>query len=85
MAIKVTLGATENTQQEKPFPKLMCCKEGRRIVFATGERNGTDYEVLRITGFKDTSVNMTMTDRFGLFSEGNEFIDYNEPITIQNQ
>jgi hypothetical protein len=84
MAIKVTLGATENTQQQKPFPKLMISKDGRRIVFATGKRNGPNYEVLRITGFLDTSVNMTITDRFDLFSEGNEFTDYNEPITIQN-
>jgi hypothetical protein len=84
MAIKVTLGATENTQQEKPFPKLMISTtHGNRIVLATGKHNGGDYQVLRISGF-GSEIDGTMFEKFSLFEKGHQFVDYNEPITIQN-
>jgi hypothetical protein len=84
MAIKVTLGATENTQQEKPFPKLMISTtHGKRIVFATGEHNGGFYEVLRVSGF-GSDIDGTMSKSFSLFEKRHQFTDYNEPITIQN-
>jgi len=80
MAIKVTLGATENTQQEKPFPKLMVVAEKNLpdtgiIVLFEKESNGTvvytpnDYRVL---GYSSDAFLMQC------------FTDYNEPITIQN-
>jgi hypothetical protein len=75
MAIKVTLGATENTQQEKPFPKLMKGSD-QLIVFFYAHEKGTviqdpvdpDWEV------GEYDDNWVMSD----------FTDYNEPITIQN-
>lgn len=75
MAIKVKLGATENTQQEKPFPKLMKSERSGAIVYFTKRgcglvvvesENGGDFNS-QPYGW-DTAV----------------FTDYNEPITIQN-
>jgi hypothetical protein len=73
MAIKVTLGATENTQQEKPFPKLMKNKKGCiRLVF---------NEKSSIVIVSATSENAPFfSDCFNI----NSFWDFNEPITIQN-
>jgi len=74
MAIKVKLGATENTQEIKPFPKLM-------------KSTKTSLIVLMIK--KGTGLTLTETTFYycGDFIESfdmNVFIDYNEPITIQN-
>mgnify|MGYP000296441131 FL=1 len=78
MAIKVTLGATENTQQEKPFPKLMASEGEKFVVLFTKSKCGfvvldSDDEDIRPIGYY--SENWVM----------NLFTDYNEPITIQNQ
>ncbi len=83
--IKVTVGE-QKTQSEKPFPKLMICVDGsNRIVLATGVKTSEhEYEVLRISGFDLTQTNLGIEKRFFLFCEGHEFVDYNEPITIQN-
>jgi len=75
MAIKVTLGATENTQQQKPFPKLMKTELGDIIFMATkkwglpivGENWDYDHP-----DFADFSNRLDLLE------------DYNEPITIQN-
>ena len=76
MAIKVKLGATENTQQEKPFPKLMISIDQGRIVFFTEPS----------CGFQINTI-FTHGDRSPHFSKSwfmRHFTDYNEPITIQN-
>lgn len=80
--INVTVGE-EKTQSEKPFPKLMIGKEGVRIVYATGLQLSEDnWQVLKITGFG--SADGSVSNEFGLFTEGMEFTDYNETITLQN-
>jgi hypothetical protein len=79
MAIKVTLGATENTQQEKPFPKLMKvinCKHLGRIVLMQSDKKGvvirkSEDDYLSIGEYRDDWNMPYLTD-------------YNEPITIQN-
>jgi hypothetical protein len=83
MAIKVTLGATENTQQEKPFPKLMKCINGwakGSIVYFISESAG-----IRLTqsteGDGSIPTCMEIVYNFPI----SNFTDYNEPITIQNQ
>jgi hypothetical protein len=79
MAIKVTLGATENTQQEKPFPKLMIANLRGSIILATGE-DGKGY--LGTLLHKGESG-----DTLGEYStiwDKRLYTDYNEPITIQN-
>ena len=74
MAIKVTLGATENTQQKKPFPKLMECTSGAVwLMFA--ETKGM-YIKGGVGDFQPLHINHYFNLR--------EFTDYNEPITIQN-
>lgn len=78
MAIKVTLGATENTQQEKPFPKLMIVKSGGNvgmIVLFTCRGKGTIIANPKTHGLFQTIDCWAMQT----------FTDYNEPITIQNQ
>lgn len=74
MAIKVTLGATENTQQEKPFPKLMIASKGIWI------GNVCFFE-------KHMEGMLIGPEEFGYASNFNmgDFEDYNEPITLQNQ
>jgi hypothetical protein len=77
MAIKVTLGATENTQQEKPFPKLMTCKDSV-VYYFIRESYGlpiANWDEKRWETFESmTAANWDMEN----------FTDYNEPITIQN-
>ena len=72
MAIKVMLGATENTQQEKPFPKLMKDKYFGDIFYFSRYGYG-----LPLTYKKGKTVT---ADGWNM----NNFADYNEPITIQN-
>ena len=80
--IKVTVGE-QKTQSEKPFPKLMVGKDGKRIVYATGlKESDNDWQVLRVKGFDINDG--TILNSFGLFTKGEEFTDYNEPITLQN-
>jgi hypothetical protein len=74
MAIKVTLGATENTQQEKPFPKLMVSTKSNIIVFMLSKGVGV-------------SLSAKAPYEFGYYTDewaSDNFTDYNEPITIQN-
>jgi hypothetical protein len=79
MAIKVTLGATENTQQEKPFPKLMKDQEGE-IYYFVRDRYGLPL-TNKCGGF--WSYNDSDFSNFSSCSHLT-FTDYNEPITIQN-
>ena len=76
MAIKVVLGATENTQQEKPFPKLMISQYGD-VFYMVRDRYGlplTDGDWAFDRGnFADFS------------GTTHKFTDYNEPIIIQNR
>jgi hypothetical protein len=75
MAIKVKLGATENTQQEKPFPKLMKHEDGTITFFSSFEKGTHIYavkELEHIIGITTNGISMS------------KFTDYNEPITIQN-
>jgi hypothetical protein len=84
MAIKVTIGESK-TQNEKPFPKFMQDKHGH-IVFAIEENSeeSNHYKVIYIKGFEFSTVGH-FYDEFNLFSSGNPYFDYNEPITLQNQ
>lgn len=77
MAIKVTLGATENTQKKKPFPKLMINNDTGRIVYFLSERKG----ICIVSG----NSNESRTDHFWEEWAMSFFTDYNDPITIQNQ
>jgi hypothetical protein len=75
MAIKVTLGATENTQQEKPFPKLMKGSDELIVFFYVYEKGTVIQDPLEpdfVVGEYDDNWDMSA------------FTDYNEPITIQN-
>ena len=77
MAIKVTLGATENTQQEKPFPKLMKSEKSGAIVYFI--KRGCGLVVVESKG----KIGGTFeSEPFGW--DTSIFTDYNEPITIQN-
>jgi hypothetical protein len=73
MAIKVTLGATENTQQE--YPKLMQSPECDYILLMTDEISGTvvwsKFPPFPV-GYYLHSWNLS------------NFKPFNEPITIQN-
>lgn len=72
MAIKVTVGE-QKTQNEKPFPKLMTSKAGR-IVFMTSYEQGFQLNHAADDGphfYKDWSMD--------------DFTDYNESITLQNE
>ena len=73
MAIKVTLGATEKTQQDKPFPKLMMSK-GCRIIFMTSDSIG--FQLNDAVGDKPHFYKKWVIE---------DLFDYNDPITIQNQ
>jgi hypothetical protein len=75
MAIKVTLGATENTQKEKPFPKLMKSTISSAIVYFTEIECG----LVVVEGEEGGSFNSAP---YGW--DMAIFTDYNEPITIQN-
>jgi len=77
MAIKVTLGATEKTQQEKPFPKLMVAKNTGRVVFFLEPNNGVQLNTI----FEHDDKEPHYDDSWIM----SDFTDYNEPITIQNQ
>jgi len=76
MAIKVMLGATKNTQQEKPFPKLMK-GEDELIVFFYAYEKGTVIQDPVNPEWKAGQY----YDNWDMLG----FSDYNEPITIQNK
>lgn len=79
MTIKVALGATENMQQEKPFPKLMISKSGRIVYFiSTGKGLQLNYH-------KDSTYEENRVPNWDDCWDMRNFTDYNEPITIQNQ
>ncbi len=78
--IKVTLGAAE-TQEEKPFPKLMIRNgyESYTLIFAISQKDDNLKGVCLASNCKK--------DQIGEYSETwvfSVFIDYNTPITIQN-
>jgi hypothetical protein len=77
MAIKVTLGATEKTQQEKPFPKLMISIDYGAVVLFESYGSGT----VLIQGKGTRKAFFYYENGFNM----GYFTDYNEPITIQNQ
>jgi hypothetical protein len=83
MAIKVTLGATENTQQEKPFPKLMI----DRIGYECGIKHNRCLIVFFEKPSCGTVIQTSTSWPIGCYSDAwidEAFVDYNEPITIQN-
>ncbi len=77
MAIKVKLGATENTQKEKPFPKLMISEAQGRIVFFIEPKVGVQIN----TVFSDYEPNPHFSEDWDM----RIFTDYNEPITLINE
>ena len=83
MAINVTLGEVK-TQEEKSFPKLMITKDEFTVVFMLDEDgNGNGIRSTRDTWQHDLKYN---PDKFYKTRRWNMdlFIDYNEPITLQN-
>jgi hypothetical protein len=73
--IKVTVGE-QNTQSEKPFPKLMNSKGGRIVVMI----NCND---MICEGFQLNNAYGEEPHFSRCFIE-EDFTDYNEPITLQN-
>lgn len=74
MAIKVTLGAPENTQKEKPFPKLMKSKVDGAIVLFYKKRCGA--YILKFNHFTEFGYH----EDFNMFN----FEDILDPVTLQN-
>jgi hypothetical protein len=78
MAVNVTIGES-NTQDEKPFPKLMIHKDGTITRF---ERIGAGVHVW---------ASKTITDRGCIMWDKlidinmSEYTDFNEPLTLQNK
>lgn len=78
--INVTVGE-QKTQSEKPFPKLMICKEDGIIILVRCKVTRDEYEVCYINGDK---AGLT-SKKFLLYSkDGRKFTDFNKPITLQN-
>lgn len=80
MAIKVKLGATENTQS-KPFPKLMKFEDEHGITIVHFETHGSKGTQVYSSRKSDEGIQMILTDGWNI----DRFTDYNEPITLQNQ
>lgn len=76
MAIKVKVGE-QNTQKEKPFPKLMTCQDGVIYYFI---RKGYGLPIANWDEEKWEQFETITADNWD--EEG--LIDYNEPITLQN-
>lgn len=80
MAIKVTVGE-HKTQNEKPFPKLMI-NEDRDIIIEVLQAPDK-YGFCHVIHRKGRSAGVYTKD-FQL-NGAMKFIDYNEPITLQNE
>lgn len=80
MAIKVTVGEPK-TQNEKPFPKLMINEDGDTIIEVLQAPN--KYGVCPVVHRKGYSKGVYTKD-FQL-NGAMKFIDYNSPITLQNE
>lgn len=77
MAIKVTVGE-QKTQNEKPFPKFMKLNNhpSKLIVLFKKHKRGTVlFSTSNHWEIADTSDDFDMS----------QFVDYNEPITLQNE
>ena len=72
MAIKVTVGE-QKPQNMKPFPKLMISNNGR-LVFMISDRQG----------FQLNEASEDTPHYYELWYM-DDFTDYNEPITLQNE
>lgn len=76
--IKVTLG-DKPAQESKPFPKLMRSEDNYKII-----------EVLKVPNEKGVSPVIVrypeycFIESFQVVGGTRKYIDYNEPITIQN-
>ena len=74
--IKVTLGAEEETPKEKPFPKLMRWNGKERLIVLFHE---AESGVVLLSETSDWNTG----EYYDKFDMG-QWVDYNEPITIQN-
>lgn len=81
MAIKVTLGKEKT--QEKPFPKLMISDLGQ-VILAIGQNNEDERPDLIVGVLVHSNGYEILGNGFTKNWHGDSFIDYNEPITIQN-
>lgn len=75
MAINVTIGESK-TQEAKPFPKLMKFTEHNTIVFLEKHSCGM---IINADGFYQGCVGYATNFPMELL------VDFNEPITLQNQ
>jgi hypothetical protein len=75
MAIKVALGATENTHQEKSFPRVMKNRIHGFILFMTNYSEGI------VLHSKDNQLLVGYLSKNWIWKD---LVDYNDPITIQN-
>lgn len=78
--IKVTLGASEETPKEKPFPKLMKSPVGTIVLFYT------KYTGILLVAKDDEDGRPLLVRIAEPYTnlDISRFTDYNEPITIQN-
>ena len=75
--INVTIGESK-TQEAKPFPKLMKCKDNV-IYYFIRESYG-----LPIANWDEERFEMSFENMTAANWDMDEFTDYNEPITLQN-
>ena len=77
MAIKVTV-SEQKTQNEKPFPKVMKLNnhQSELIVLFNSHKSGT----VLYSKYNQWEI-ADISDDFDI----KQFIDYNEPITLQNE
>ena len=77
--IQVKINEREQEPQQKPFPKLMITTSDSnvkdRIILFTSETHGVVINV--------GSLSSCYAGEYGEWNS-NVFVDYNEPITIQN-
>lgn len=77
MAVNVKIGESK-TQSEKPFPKLMKHRDGTITRF---EKSGSGVHIFAP---KEVPVDYIISWNKIVGINMSEYVDYNEPITLQN-
>ena len=69
MGINITLGETNEIEKEKPFPKILQHKPSKSLYLFHNE----------------TSCVSLTTWRYFIICNFEDYIDYNKPVTLQNE